>query len=680
MLWSRAWLVILSIFVCGAAAIVYLMVTPKVYESRAVVEVEAELPNVVNFQKINPEEYREPEDLKTVEQAFMSDTLLLRVIKANGLDKDPAFAPPKANGSGYLDSELVQRFKAKVSVTLRHQTRLIDINVRDTDPKRAQQLASSLVREFVDQSFDEKLNTSKTANDFLLQEAERLKAKLRNSEEAVEHYREEHPNAVSLEDRQNIIVEKLKELNMQVTRAKAERLKLEADVATIKEGKAKTPEELLLLPSVASLPHVIDLRKQLADKQSKFKAASQLYGLQQTLNRTLLNAGDMVIKSYQAAKTTEAKLLATLKEQEQTALDLNRMAVPYNDLVREVEADRTLYESVLKRMKETNVTKSLEENNLRLVQSPLIAAKPVKPNNLKILLIALLGGSVVGCGLVLGFERADSSVRSVDQAERISGLPVLALLPESKRKDVDKESVFTTDPASCEAEAFRSLRTTLSLLGPEQERKTVLFTSANPMEGKSYCALNYAVGLAQVGLRTLLIDADLRRKRLSELILLNARAPGITSCLFRPAAIVTCCRSTGIENLFILGAGGKIPKPAELLASGDFPGLLEEALLHFDRIVLDSAPINAVSDTRLIAKDIQSICLVVRVGKTPQRAVLRACSLLAKEMNRPDGIVLNGITRRFPDNYYSSEYSRVYADAGANGSEPSIVRLLTESN
>ena len=680
-LWSRAWLIVLLMIVGVGAAIVYLMVTPKVYESRAVVEVEAQLPNVVNFQKINPEEYREPEDLKTVEQAFTSDTLLLRVIKANGLDKDPVFAPPKTNGSGYLDSELVERFRAKLSVALRHQTRLIDINVKDTDPKQAQQLASSVVTEFVDQSFDEKLKISKTANDFLLQEAERLKGKLRNSEEAVEHYREEHPNAVSLEDRQNIIVEKLKELNLQVTRAKAERLKLEADVATIKEGKAKTPEELLLLPSVASLPSVIDLRKQLADKQSTFKAESQIRGVQASLNRTLRNAGEMVMKSYEAAKTTEAKLLATLKEQEQTALDLNRMAVPYNDLVREVETDRTLYESVLTRMKETNVTKSLEENNIRLVQSPLVSAKPVKPNNLKILLVTLLGSFLVGFGLVLGLDRVDSSVRSVDQAERISGLPVLALLPKSKRRDIGKESVFTTDPASCEAEAFRSLRTTLSLLGPEQGRKTVLFTSANPMEGKSYCALNYAVGLAQTGLRTLLIDADLRQKRLSKLILLNTRAPALASCLFRPAGVVACSRPTGIENLFILGAGGRVSKPAELLASGDFAGMLEEALLHFDRIVLDSAPINAVSDTRLIAKDVESICLVVRAGKTPQRAVLRACSLLAKEMNRPDGIVLNGVTQRYSDSYYFSDYGHVYAEAGANGAKPSVVRrLLTDSN
>jgi len=661
-------------------AIVYLTVTPKVYESRAVVEVEAQLPNVVNFQKINPEEYKEPEDLKTIEQAFTSDTLLLRVIKANGLDMDPAFAPSKANSSGYLDSELVQRFRAKLSVALRRQTRLIDINVKDADPKRAQKLASSMVTEFVDQSFDEKLNISKTANDFLLQEAGRLKGKLHNSEEAVQHYREEHPNAVSLEDRQNIIVEKLKELNLQVTRAKAERLKLEADVSAIKEGRAKTPEQLLLLPSVASLPTVIDLQKQLADKQAKFRAEGQIQGLQEALNRTLLNSGDMVIKSYQAAKTTEAKLLATLKEQEQTALELNRMAVPYNDLVREVAADRTLYESVLTRMKETNVTKSLQENNIRLVQSPLVSAKPVKPSSLKILLVALLGSSVVGCGLVFGLDRVDSSVRSVDQTERISGLPVLALLPESKRKDVDKESVFTTDPASCEAEAFRSLRTTLSLLGPEQARRTVLFTSAQPAEGKSYCALNYAVGLAQLGLRTLLIDADLRRRRLSELILLNSRAPALASCLFRPAGIVACSRPTGIENLFILGAGGRISKPAELLASADFASMLQAALLHFDRIVLDSAPINAVSDTRLIAKDIQSTCLVVRAGKTPQRAVLRACALLAKETNRPDGIVLNGMTQRSCNSYYLPDYGQVYAEAGAQGAEPSVVRrLLTDS-
>jgi succinoglycan biosynthesis transport protein ExoP len=202
--------------------------------------------------------------------------------------------------------------------------------VEDTNPKRAQQLAQSMIKEFVDLIFEQKLNVSRSATDFLREESDRLKLKLQNAEQAVQKYREEH-NAVSLEDKQNIIVEKLKTLNLKVTEAKSERLRLEADVATIRQGKVKTPEET----SVAALPVVSELRKELADKQSRFKAASQTRGLQQALDRTLLNAGNMVIRSYEAAKSTEAKLNAALKEQEQAALELNKIAIPYNALVRE---------------------------------------------------------------------------------------------------------------------------------------------------------------------------------------------------------------------------------------------------------------------------------------------------------------------------------------------------------
>jgi succinoglycan biosynthesis transport protein ExoP len=375
----------------------------------------------------------------------------------------------------------------------------------------------------------------------------------------------------------------------------------------------------------------------------------------------------MVIKSYEAAKNTEAKLAAALQEQEQAALELNKIAVPYNALVREVETDRALYESVLTRMKVTNVAKGIWENNIRVIQSPMVAAKPVKPSKLKILALALLAGFVAGCGLVFGIDRADSSVRSIDQVETISGLSVLTSVPESKRKDLDKESVLTSDPASYEAEAFRSLRTALSFLGPEKERKTVLFTSANPAEGKSYCSLNYAVALAHTGLRTLLIDADLRRPNLSKALSVDSKAQGLTDCLSRHAGVVDCCKPTAIENLFLLPAGQRASKPAELLACGDFAGLLKEAALHFDRIVLDSAPVNAVSDTQLIAKDAQSVCFVVRAVKTPARAVIRACSLLAQAGSSPDGIVFNRLPRRSRDRYYFAQYAGEYARAGAYG-------------
>jgi polysaccharide biosynthesis transport protein len=668
LLLSKAWVIFLFVLFSLVAAIGYLVWAPKLYESRAVIAIEQETPKVNNIQDFNAENAEDmnlPEVLKTVEQALLSETLLLQVVKTNGLDKDPSFAKPKNDGTAYSDPELVDLFKKKVDVKLRRGTRLIDVTVDDLDPKKAQHLAESMVKEFVNQSFEQKLGLSATASDFLAQEADHLKAKLQTAEQAVQTFREQN-NAVSLEDKQNIIVEKLKDLNLKVTEAKSERLRLEADVATIKGGKAKTPEELLMLPSVAALPVVAGLRQELADRESRYKAESQLVGLQQSLNRTLINAGNMVIKSYEAAKSTEAKLTTALQEQEQAALELNKIAIPYNALVREVETDRALYESVLTRMKVTNVAKGIWENNIRVIETPSVASKPAKPRKLLVVALAVLGGFVLGCGRVLGTDMADQSMRSVDQAENVSGLSVLTSVPESKRKNLDKESVLTSDPASYEAEAFRSLRTAISFLGSEKDRKTVLFTSANPAEGKSYCSLNYAVALAQTGRRTLLIDADLRRPNLSKMVLADKQPQGLTDCLKRQASVMDCCKPTGIENLFILPAGERASKPAELLASCDFAALLEETALHFDRIVLDSAPVNAVSDTQLIAKEIQSVVFVVRAVKTPGRAIVRACALLAQTGSHPDGIVFNRLPRRSRDRYYFSEYAGAYANAGAH--------------
>jgi succinoglycan biosynthesis transport protein ExoP len=158
--------IILFVILGLCAAIAYLLRAPRIYESRAVLEVEQETPRVINIQEINPEDFKLPEVLKTIEQALSSNTLLLRVVKANGLNKDPSFAPMKSDGSPYLDSERVGRFSSKVKVALRHGTRLIDVMVEDTNPKRAQQLAQSMIKEFVDLIFEQKTQCFKERNRF----------------------------------------------------------------------------------------------------------------------------------------------------------------------------------------------------------------------------------------------------------------------------------------------------------------------------------------------------------------------------------------------------------------------------------------------------------------------------------------------------------------------------------
>jgi capsular exopolysaccharide synthesis family protein len=223
--------------------------------------------------------------------------------------------------------------------------------------------------------------------------------------------------------------------------------------------------------------------------------------------------------------------------------------------------------------------------------------------------------------------------------------------------------VVNADPASPEAEAFRSLRTGLSFLGPEKDFKTVLFTSANPGEGKTYCSLNCAAALSQLGLRTLIIDADLRRPRLSKALVTDPKAPGLTACLSGRASLLQCCQPTKIENLFVLGAGERVNRPAELLASGDLAALLSEAKLHFDRIVVDSAPVNAVSDTQLVAREIELVCLVIWARKTPRGALIRACDHLGWANHSPDAVILNRVLKASRDYYHFARYASMYARA-----------------
>jgi succinoglycan biosynthesis transport protein ExoP len=679
---AKVWLIVLTIAVSLLAAGAYVITAQKVYAARAVIQVEQEPQKVVNIQDINSEDFKSLEVLKTIEQALTSQSLILRLIKVNNLDRDPSFAEPKSDGTRYTDAELIRKFEQKLSVQLRHGTRLIDIVVEDPDPHRSQQLAESLVKEFASEGFEYQSNVSKTASRFLVDEAERLKAKLQKSEQALQQYREQH-QTVSLDENQNIVVEKLKELNNKVTQASAERLKLEADVAAVENAKGARPEDLLAIPSVAALPEVADIRKQLSDRETEFAALSERYGpqhpkyqqmkgelneLSQALNRAVRKAGAILSNSYKAAKATEQKLLAALKQQEQAALELNRVAMPYAVLERDVESDRALYESIVEQIKETNVTGGLEKRNVRLIESPVLPSKPVKPRKLRTLALGLLGGLGMGIGIIVAIDWADTSLRSVDQAEDEFGIPVLAAIPEVRREDVGWEPALSGDPASHEAEAFRTLRTSLSLLGREESRRTIIFTSANPEEGKSYCSLNCAAAFAHQGLRTLLVDADLRRPRLSDIFKESRNSPGLTAFLTGRAPLMQACRPTSIENLTVLPAGRPAPNPAELLASGKVTGaafgeLLNDALLHFERIVVDSAPVNAVSDTLIIARSVQTLCVVIRSGRTPRRAIARACRLVHQAGHTPDGLVLNCMARSGDAGYYSYYYPGKYDSA-----------------
>lgn len=731
---SKAWLIVLFSVLCLLAAVIYLQLTPKMYESRTVLEVESKsgqaklmrlqsileaellerqanltkaqaerdsamaelqaderlsqrgLISALDFQKAQiaanersatyefekkryestrisngqdfdsadngtEQDVNLDENIKTVEQAILNDTLLLSVLKSNGLEKDPSFAPPKKDGSAYLDSELVAKFRSRIKAAVRHGTRLIDVSVKDTDPKRAAQLAEAIAKAFIDQN-----SQGLHAINGLGQEADQLKAKLQDAGQASQKS-PENQGSVSPENHQNVNSDKVRELNLKLTQARSERMKLDADVAAIKQSK--NPAELLALSSIASTPEVENLRQQLSETQAKRHARGQVIRLKQELNRAILEAANTVTQSYEDKKAAEAGLVNAL-QQEQKKVEPNPTPGA-NAQVRDVAIAHGPSQPDVRPINIASIANRIPSETIRVVSAPLVGTA-AEPDPLKTLLLALLIGITGGCGLVIITDLADNSIRTIDQAEGMLGLTALAAVPESKRKSRNKEPVLTSQPASYEAEAFRSLRTAISFLGRDRAHKTILFTSANPKEGKSFCCLNYSVALAQTGLRTLLIDADIRRPRLTDITLPDTKALGLTDCLTGHAKAIDCCNPTGIENLFLLPAGRRTSRPSELFTSCDFVSLLDELGPHFAQIVLDSPPINAVSDTQLISKHVQSVCLVVRAIKTPAAAVARACALLTQAGSTIDGFVFNRMPLRSGRHHYFSGYARCYAN------------------
>ena len=722
---TKAWIIAAVAFVIVAAAAAYIVWTPKIYESRAVIQVHQEAQKIVNIAGVSEDKPETGDYLNTVAHALKSRKLMLRVVRATGLDKDPVFAPPKDDGSPYTEIELADLMSEKVDVSLRRNTRLLDITASDTDPKLAQTIARTLVKEFLREAFEQRRAISDVANNVLQDEANELQTKLEQAERKLQAYKEEN-KAVSLEERQNITVEKLRELNTAATEAKNARLRIEADLDQVRKIGPKNVEGLLRVSSVSKIAQVALIREQLLKAENQFAAMKKSYlpqhpkyvaaktaigNLKEALSDAVSKARDTLAREHAAAKEAEGKIAQSLQEQEQRAMELNKIAIPYNVLQRDVASDRALFESVTLRLKETHITGGIDNPVFRVIEEPLVASGPSKPRKKFILALALVLGLTLGAGTVVGLDAIDSSLRTVDEAESYLELPALASIPKrrpalmdaakkmvSERNfsaasvvglserllwkksvrpvnDIDPAKtgkgrnelhplVLADDSGSEQAEAFRTLRASISLLVKQSEYRSFLFTSAIPSEGKTFTSLNFALSLAQQRFSTVIIDADLRESRLKEHLLADAGdVPGLTDLLSGQIGLNDALKSTKHNNLVLLPAGHVATDPAQLLDNGRFSRILEQLLSDFDRVIIDSPPVNAVSDVLLIAEHVQATLLVVRAGKTPKRVVLRAICQLQKARATIAGFVFNrlpvaGRSAGYYYYYYGDRYTK----------------------
>lgn len=671
---EKAWWIAVINILAVAGGLTFLARSEKIFTATTTVEIEQEQQRIIKADPRRPEE-RGEEVLKTIEQNLRSPALLLRLAHHPELVREPAFL--QGVGPAPSEARIEQILSGKITVRVRPGTRLIDVTAEDASPAIAQTLARLLVEEFIRSSSESRSQVSQTAHEFLRQEADRLQAALAKSEQVLQSYKEQN-RAVSLEEKQNIIVERLREMSARVTTAKAERLKLEADRAQLEQLAGAPPERLLTLPSIATAVEVVELRRRISAKEAEIatlslrykfahpkaiEAASNLAELKTNLTEAIGKAAGLVGTAFEAARATEAKLEEALRGQEALALELSGTAIPYNTLAREVEANRALYESLLARLKESDVGQGVSPYAVRIVAPAVRPDRPVKPNRKLILLLSICGGLALSGTLVLGLYALDNSIRTIDQAERAFGLPSLGAIPRQRKTKLrDTPHLLATRPQSALAEAIYSLRTTLLVGNNAAAPTTVLFASAVPGEGKTFCAINYAAALAQQGFRTLLIDADLRLPTIARAFFGGEQPKGVTDVLAGRCAVAEVVVPTDLDHLSVFPAGPSVANPADLVGQADIAEFLRAARIGFDRVVIDTAPVHAVSETMFFAPHVDAICLVVRANRTPAAAVARALQKLRQTGARVAGIVLNGLPLKGA-NYYH------YQAAGYGGDE-----------
>lgn len=698
---KRKWLVISCIVgIFAAVAIASLRETP-VYEAAGQIAVNKADSNLISFKDSMPVvEYYDQGDLDTEVRIIQSDLLALQVIRQLNLDKRPEFGghPDQKQANLVADSlqtdsnratAVLGAFLGGLHVSLIPNTRIIEIHYNSTDPQLAASIVNTLAATYVEQNFKTKFESTMQASDWLSKQLVDLQMKVETSQEKLVRYQKEH-EILGNDEKQNITTEKLDEINKELTSAESDRMQKEA---IYRQTQSTDPDAIAaaivtgnpggsgLLDSLRAQQAA--LRIQAADLSTQFgpsypKVAqlnNQLKEIDHQLQSETNKAVDHLRGQYLAALQRENLLHDSFEKQKQEANKLNESAIEYSLLKRDVESNRTLYEGLLEKLKEAGVTAGLRSTNFRILKPARAPSLPVEPNIPRNLSFALVLGVISGLGLAFLLENMDNTVRTPEQAQALSGLPSLGMIPMGSKTTThgtaanrlaltsSKEAVETVTqvrPQSQMAESYRALRTSLLLSNLGAPPKVIMVTSARPQEGKTTTSINTAIVLAQKGVRVLLVDADLRRPSVHKTLGMGPRS-GLSNVLTGSATLQqTITISPLVPNLFILPAGTPPPNPAELLASANMRDLITELREQFDHIVLDTPPTLSVTDAVVLSPRADATILVIRSGQTTKQALRRSRDILMQVNAHVAGVLLNAVDLTSPDYYYYYEYQGKY--------------------
>jgi capsular exopolysaccharide synthesis family protein len=610
--------------------------------------------------------------------------------------------------------------RRELKVRAAGQTRIIEVMVDATNPKIAAEFANRLAQDYIEGNIQSRWEMTQKTGDFLATQLDDMRAKLERSEDQMQEYARQQ-GLFFTDEKTNVTEERLKDLQDELTRAQADRVMKQSHWEMAKSASPQTLPDVLNDPTLRQYEQKLaDLQRDKADLENAFnpeypkvkRIAAQMTAVDLSMRLKQDDILKQIKNDYDSAMRREVLLQGDYRAQTTIVSDQAEKAIQYNILKREVDTNRQLYESMLQHVKEASIASALRASNIRVVDPAKVPASPYKPEIWLNALLGLLAGTFFGMTYIVMTEKADRMLQDPSDIGLYLGAPELGVIPsQSSLKDGNKKQLYAltkdhmaTGNASGELKVFATLRETPELVTWQQKRslmaesfraaltsilftsqtgpkpKIVVITSPNPGDGKTTVATNLAIALAETGQRVLLIDADLRKPRLHTIFNLD-NTKGMSSLLrsghLRPAedlgkALKDCYYETAIPGLFVVPAGPNVAGPTNLLYAKHFPEILHSLLQSFDMILLDTPPMLAIADARLIGKLASGVLLVVRAGSTTRDAAVAARLRLREDGIRMIGTIMNDWNPKYSrSGYYGyyDNYNRYYQKYSFEGSE-----------
>ena len=668
------WLILGVALVVGLGVIFWTLKQPKIYEATTVIEYD---PNPTQPLGRRVEDVASPmasflmsrEFFETQNRIIASRTIAERVVRKLGLHRDASFmgVPPEARG-GWRGVEPVVaagRLQSMLVVEAVKDTRLVNLVVRDVAPARARLLADAIADCYIEKTLEDRMGATVSALEWLSTQLDALQQQLEGSELALHEFKEQNNVlSVSMEDRQNLVAADMESLNKALTETRIKRIELAARAHQLRaavEADALTPTA----SAIAANSTVAGLREQLRTKMAERDSIAVRYGVGhprmvaltaeidslsgqvRTETRALMESAESDLRE---ANQVESGLRGALADANRAGLELNLREIDYGRLSRARESKSKIYDMLLERTAETNLTRMLRVTHVRMVDRALVPVSPVSPRFSTNAAAGAGAGIALGVLLAFGLARLDRRLRSSDEVERL-GAVVLGIVPKI---DGGARGTSVTDlglardltvahqPRSAAAECIRTVRTNLAFMSAESPIRSLVVTSGNPSEGKTTVCVSLAIALAQSGKKVLLVDSDLRRPRLHRVFGVTL-AEGVTSVLVSDKTLAEVVVSTEVPNLDLLPCGPIPPNPAELLHSAHFNDFLREALSKYDRVIFDSPPLGAVIDAAVLAPQLDGVIVVIKAESTTRDALMSALRQLKDVGAKVRGVVVNDV-------------------------------------